>query len=331
MAGKLTTLRLEQRLAVCADHLTKAFEPDRQVLTDISFEVPAGTIVGFIGPSGCGKTTLVRLMTGAHAPTDGSVRVLGVDPTELSRSDRQEIGYLPQTPVLFRDLTVWHNLNFHASLNGVGFRRRQQLRDLIAFVELDGHEEKRVSQLSGGMQRRLALAAALVHDPRFLFLDEPTAGIDPILRQKFWERFRSLRDEGRTLIVTTQHVSEAASCDLVAVLSEGRLVTIDTPDGLRRRAFGADLVDVSTSNPVYGEESVRQIEALPGVHQVVERVDPLTLRLSVDDSSQLAQTLSDWCESRGVRLAEIREHVPDYDDVFVRIVEDHRASLGGES
>jgi ABC-2 type transport system ATP-binding protein len=269
-------------------------------------------------------------MTGSHAPTDGSVTVLGRDPTNLSRSDRQEIGYLPQTPVLFRDLSVWHNLNFHASLNGVGFRRRRRLRDLITFVELESHEEKRVSQISGGMQRRLALAAALVHDPRFLFLDEPTAGIDPILRQKFWERFRSLRDDGRTLIVTTQYVSEAASCDLVAVLSEGRLVTIDTPDGLRRRAFGAELVDVSTTDPLYGDETFRQIEALPGVNNVVERINPLTLRLSVDDSSQLAPVLSDWCASRGVKLAEYREHVPDYDDVFVRIIEDHRASLSGE-
>jgi ABC-2 type transport system ATP-binding protein len=330
MTGQSTTPRLERRPAVCADHLAKAFEPDRPVLTDISFEIPVGTIVGFIGPSGCGKTTLVRLMTGSHAPTGGTVSVLGRDPTDLSRSDRQEIGYLPQTPVLFRDLSVWHNLNFHASLNGVGFRRRRRLRDLITFVELESHEEKRVSQISGGMQRRLALAAALVHDPRFLFLDEPTAGIDPILRQKFWERFRSLRDNGRTLIVTTQYVSEAASCDLVAVLSEGRLVTIDTPDGLRQRAFGAELVDVSTSAPVYGDETLRQIETLPGVNQIVERIDPLTLRLSVDDISHLAPVLSEWLTSRGVELAEYREHVPDYDDVFVRIIEDHRASLSGE-
>ena len=314
---------------VVATNLFKSFNGEA-VVSDVTFTVPKGTIVGFIGPSGSGKTTLVRLMLGIHEPTSGSIALHGRPPTRLSRAERQDIGYLPQSPVLFRDLTVWHNVSFHASLYGVRFRRRRRLRELLDFVELGNDRNKHVSDISGGMQRRLALAGALVHEPTSLFLDEPTAGIDPILRQKFWDRFRALRDDGSTLVVTTQYVGEAANCDYVAVLSEGELVLIDTPEGLRRRAFGSDIVEIATVEP-QPDALFAELATLPGVRAVPERVDSVSVRFAVDNAAEIVPTLATWFEQRGVKLAGCREHLPDYDDVFVRIIERHRASLAGAS
>lgn len=315
--------------AVAATSVGKSYS-GTAVLTDLSFSVPVGTITGFIGPSGCGKTTLVRLMTGISTPSTGTMLVQGRNPEQLSRGERQDIGYLPQAPVLFQDLSVWQNLGFHASLYGVRLRRRTRLREMLDLVELEEHRRKRVRDLSGGMKRRLALAAALVHDPRLVFLDEPTAGIDPILRRKLWDRFRALRDAGRTLVVTTQYVGEAAWCDQVAVLSEGRLVVVDSPDGLRRAAGLPELVDVETAVAV-PDALVHELVTLPGATGQVRRTGPLTLRVGVAGAAEAMPRLTSVLEERGVRVVAASEHVPDFDEVFVEVIERHRSTLGAQA
>ena len=192
--------------------LTKTFGEDVAVQS-LNMQVPRGTIFGFVGPSGCGKTTTVRLLTGFYKPTSGSLSVLGKNPTSFLKSDREKIGYLIQQFVLYPQLTVWENLNFAASFYGVSVFRRRHLNKLLDFVELAGDKHKLARDLSGGMKRRLSLAATLVHKPELLFLDEPTAGIDPILRRKFWDYFKELQAEGHSLFITTQYVGEAAFCD----------------------------------------------------------------------------------------------------------------------
>ena len=232
--------------AICFEGVEKRFG-ESVVLHDIDLEVERGTIIGLIGPSGSGKTTLVRLMNGVYRPDSGTVRVLGDEPSDRPTADRTDIGYLPQDPVLFDELSLWENLNFHASLNGVPFRRRERLRALLELVDLSGEEKKLVSESSGGMKRRLGLAASLVHDPPLLLLDEPTAGVDPILRTRFWDRFREIAKAGTTIVITTQFVEEAALCDTVGVLSDGAVRAIGTPDELRRRSGvseGADWNDI---------------------------------------------------------------------------------------
>ncbi|MBN1584480.1 MAG: ABC transporter ATP-binding protein [Anaerolineae bacterium] len=227
------------------DMLTKKFG-DQVAVRELTFDVPKGTIFGFIGPSGSGKTTTIRLLTGVYKPTEGSGIVLGDEIGHFSHATKRRIGYMPQHFVLYPDLSVWANLNFAASVYGVSWWRRKRLNALLDLVELGEHKHKRARRLSGGMKRRLALAAALAHDPELIFFDEPTAGIDPVLRQKFWEHFEGLRQRGQTLFITTQYVNEASYCDLVAVLMEGRLLVIDTPDGLRRRALGGEVVNLAT-------------------------------------------------------------------------------------
>ncbi|MHB0859053.1 MAG: ABC transporter ATP-binding protein [Anaerolineae bacterium] len=297
--------------------LTKVFRRERAV-DGITFHVPRGSIFGCIGPSGCGKTTTVRLLTGVYKPTAGEAVVLGMHPTQFNTETRARIGYMPQLFVLYPELTVWENLNFATSIYGVSLKRKAHLLQLLEFVELLEHRNKPVRQISGGMQRRLSLAATLVHNPDLLFLDEPTTGIDPVLRRKLWDHFRALQDQGKTLFVTTQYVGEAAYCDLVGVLIQGRLLTVDTPEGLRRQAFGGDVVDLRTGQRL-DSDTLRQMAALPCV-QNVQRLDENHLRLVLEESSTEMPDLMEWAAAHSIEIDSMQEYVPPFDDVFVELV-----------
>lgn len=310
--------------AIVATGLAKHFG-DEVVISDLTMTLPRNSIIGLVGPSGCGKTTLIRLMTGTLVPTDGEITVNGVDPCRLSRDDRRHIGYLPQQPVLFPDLSVWNNLSFHASLYGVRLRRRGRLRAMLDFVDLYPDRRKRVRDISGGMQRRVALASALVHDPGLVFLDEPTAGIDPILRQRFWEHFRTLRDQGRTLVVSTQYVGEAAYCDLVAVLAHGHLITIGTPEQLRRTAYGGEIVEIVFADPP-PISVVQGLSQQPGALGPVNRPDASTVQVLVEDAAAFVPQAMRWLEGQQADVVSCQEHVPDLDDVFVRLVQRDKAA-----
>jgi ABC-2 type transport system ATP-binding protein len=290
---------------------------------DVNLDVDDVRVVGLVGPSGCGKTTLVRMLNGALAPDAGEVRIFDTDPRRFRRADQQRLGYLPQQPVLFPELTLWENLNFHASLNGVRFRRRARLEELLEFVDLAEDRSKKVHQASGGMQRRLALAATLVHRPEVIFLDEPTAGIDPILRRRIWERFRDLRDQGTLLVVTTQYVGEAAYCDDVGVLSDGQLLELYPPDALSRAVYGGEVVEL-TSAEVVPQPVLDEIVRLDEV-AAMERPSMTTTRIVVTDATRGVAAIGDVLARHGVTNAACEVAQIDYDDVFVRIIERHRA------
>ena len=294
------------------------------VLRGLDLTVPEGTIVGLIGPSGCGKTTTVRMINGTYRADEGTVTTLGKDPGSLSLRERQRIGYLPQQPVLFDSLTVWENLNFHASLNGVRLRRRARLEEMLELVELGEDRKKKVADASGGMQRRLALAATLTHRPALAMLDEPTAGIDPILRARFWTHFRELTDQGTTMVVTTQYVGEAAHCDLVGLLADGRLLHLAPPDELRRAAVGGELARVRTDRHV-DDATLTELAAVPGLEAEIERESDRTFGAVVDDASAALPVIEEWLRERGVDVVESEHVVVDYDEAFVRLVEAHRA------
>ena len=302
-----------------AQNLTKMFGENIAVQS-LNLQLPRGTIFGFVGPSGCGKTTTVRLLTGFYKPTSGTLSVLGKAPTEFSKSDREKIGYLTQQFVLYPDLTVWENLNFAASLYGVGLFRRGRLNKLLDFVELRGDKYKLARDLSGGMKRRLSLAATLVHNPELLFLDEPTAGIDPLLRRKFWDYFKGLQAEGHTLFITTQYVGEAAFCDLVGVMYDGRLLMIETPDGLRRKAYGGDVIGIRTNEELRFEHR-QQLESLPIVRGKVKIVSDQEIEVIVDDASTAVVTLLEWSQAQKLTVAMMEQKSPSFDDVFIRLIE----------
>jgi ABC-2 type transport system ATP-binding protein len=299
--------------------LTKNFG-DEVVLDSMDMYIPDGAIFGLIGPSGCGKTTTIRLLTGIYQPTSGEVSVFGKAPADFSSLDRENIGYLLQQFVLYPDLTVWENLNFSASFYGVSLFRDKRLNELLDFVELSEHKKKISRHLSGGMKRRLSLAAALVHNPQLIFLDEPTAGIDPILRYKFWEYFKEIQAEGRTLVVTTQYVGEAEYCDLVGVMFEGRLLLVDTPDGLRRNAFGGEIISLATNERIeYGHRM--DFENLPYIVGKLTVIDESKVEIITDeDANSVIPQLIEVCNQKGLSVKTIEKKTPSFDEVFVRLI-----------
>lgn len=304
--------------AVRARGLTKTFA-DGVGVHDLSLDVEAGTIFGFIGPSGSGKTTTIRLLTGILAPDSGELSVLGKTPADFDRSDRSRLGYMPQLSVLYPHLSIWENLAFTTSLFGVPWRgRRRLMREQLQLVELDDSRTRLLRESSGGMQRRLALAATLIHSPDLLFLDEPTAGIDPILRKKFWDHFVDLRDRGRTLFVTTQYVGEAAYCDRVGVLAEGRLIAVDTPEGLRRQAFGGEVLDVVFTEPLLAPQLDQLVEIVSATR--VERIGIREVRLVVADAGEASPQVTAWASEAGVEIESVEPYLPAFDDVFVELI-----------
>ena len=228
---------------------------------------------------------------------------------------------MPQLFALYPNLTVWQNLNFAASIYGVNLQRDARLNQVLDFVELAEHRSKLARQISGGMQRRLSLAATLVHEPELLFLDEPTGGIDPVLRRKFWDHFKALQQQGRTLFVTTQYVGEAAYCDYVGVMAAGQLLMVETPAGLRRRAFGGEIIDLRTNDPLTPAQ-LQYIRELPFVRGEVKRLDETGLRLVVNNASKAMPELLACCQAQKLALDAIEEYQPPFDDVFVELVKE---------
>jgi ABC-2 type transport system ATP-binding protein len=298
----------------------------REVLSGIDLTVPRGTILGIIGPSGAGKTTTIRLLTGAISPTRGEVSVMGRVPKRFRRADREQIGYMPQSFTLYEDLTAGENIDFVASLFGVLWRRRRKrVREVLKLVGLWDVRGRQAGRLSGGMQRRLELACALVHQPELLILDEPTAGIDPLLRGSIWEELHRLRDAGRTLLVTTQHVSEADECDRVAMIVRGRIIALAPPDELRRLATDGDLLDIETSAVFDGAV----LNGMRGIRAVTQD-GPRHLRIVVADAGSSLPDIVDKIKATGVEVASAREQRLSFDDIFAILVARHEDQLRAE-
>ncbi|MGE5328359.1 MAG: ABC transporter ATP-binding protein [Deltaproteobacteria bacterium] len=214
------------------EHVNRAFGK-KQVLFDIDFEVPYSQILGLLGPSGSGKTTLVKMIAGIDTATSGDVYLLDNKLPKLSIMNK--IGYMAQSDALYEELTAEENLHFFASMYNISrTKQKQRINEVMQIVNLTEHLKKQVKQYSGGMKRRLSLAIALIHEPPVLILDEPTVGIDPVLRKSVWNELYKLRDNGTTIIVTTHVMDEVEKCDNLGMIRDGRLIAMGTPDELKR-------------------------------------------------------------------------------------------------
>lgn len=212
----------------------------KTVLKNISLQVNKAETFGILGPSGSGKTTLVKLLNGIDEADAGEVHVMGVKMPALSML--QSIGYMAQSDALYTELSAKENLEFFASLYGLkGGNRVRRIADVMEVVNLQEHLRKRVDQYSGGMKRRLSLAIALLHEPPLLILDEPTVGIDPLLRQSIWRELKALNAKGTTIILTTHVMDEAEKCDRLAMIRDGELLAVDTPEGLLQATGSASI------------------------------------------------------------------------------------------
>ncbi len=200
-----------------------------EALKGVFLDIPKGRITGLLGPNGAGKTTLIKAMAGSVKPSSGRVSVFSHDPVRMRKDLRKRIGYMPQNPSVYEDLSASENITFFARLHGLE-DLNSRTEEILDFTGLKGRASDPVHTFSGGMKKRVSLACALVHDPELLFLDEPTAAIDPVLRKRFWEMFRHLADLGKTIIISTHLMEEALHCDMLALLSEGR-VLVSAPPG----------------------------------------------------------------------------------------------------
>jgi ABC-2 type transport system ATP-binding protein len=289
---------------------------------DLNLTLQKGSILGVIGPSGCGKTTTIRLLNGIYGPTSGEVFVFDKNPLKFNAADKARIGYIPQQFILYPNLSAEENMHFMGGIYGMtSSERKTKIKSLLEFVELEDARKRLARKMSGGMQRRLMLAGALLHDPDLLIADEPTAGIDPILRARIWDSFRELRNQDKTLLVTTQYVGEAAYCDLVAVMRNGRLVTVDTPKGLQRQAMDGEVVHIQVEESQQ-LETILFLEKLPQVHKV-ERLttEEGGMYVYVDDSGkEIPNLLAILNEQEGITPLITEPYLPPFDEVFVRLI-----------
>nr|PZN67514.1 MAG: ABC transporter ATP-binding protein [Bacillota bacterium] len=227
----------------------------------VSLTVPSGTVMGLLGPNGAGKTTLIRMLLGVLAPTAGTGRVLGYDLRTGADQIRRQVGYMSQRFSLYPDLTVAENLAFFGRVYGLGgeaLARRQE--ELLIWAGLADQRKTLAGDLGGGLRQRLAFACAILHRPPLLLLDEPTSGVDPMSRRKFWDLIYSLADGGTTVLVTTHYMDEAAHCDRLAMMNAGRLVAVGTPRELRERYAGGgglEQVFVNLARAGVGEAGAR--------------------------------------------------------------------------
>jgi ABC-2 type transport system ATP-binding protein len=306
---------METRYAVETHDLTRRFG-DFTAVDHVTFQVEAGEVFGFLGPNGSGKTTTIRMLCGLLAPSEGLGRVMGFDIGRESEAIKARIGYMSQKFSLYPDLTVAENLQFYADVYGIDRRERAARRaELIAMAGLIGRERELTANLSGGWKQRLALACAIVHRPRMLFLDEPTGGVDPEARREFWELIYRLAEEGVTVFVTTHYMDEAEHCNRIGLMYGGRLVALDTPAALKRSALDGEVLEIE-GEP---QERARTLAAAqPGVREVA----PYGARLHaiVDDAALRGRPIAAALASAGIAGARVEPIDPSLEDVFVALV-----------
>jgi len=234
--------------SVEVNHLTRNFN-NFFAVNDISFYIPQGEIFGLLGPNGAGKTTTIRVLCGIMLPSSGSVNVLGYNVTRNPNEVKSRIGYMSQKFSLYNDLTPVENINFYASIYGVPKKERaDRVKELIKMADLSRHEQQLTRNLSGAWRQRLALACAIVHRPSMIFLDEATAGVDPVSRREFWDLIYDLASEGVSVLATTHYMDEAEYCNTIGMMYQGKLVALASPETLKNNLPGV-LVQLDCDRP----------------------------------------------------------------------------------
>lgn len=279
----------------------------------ISFEVKEGELFGLIGPDGAGKTTIFRILTTLLKPDAGIATVLGLDIVADYKKIRSKIGYMPGRFSLYQDLSVEENLSFFASVFGTTVDANYDLIKPI-FKQLEPYKDRLAGALSGGMKQKLALSCALIHKPKALFLDEPTTGVDAVSRKEFWEMLHRLKEENITILVSTPYMDEAEQCDRVALIQEGNILSIDTPEKITER-FDKELWAVASAN------KYRLIQVLRE-YKYVESVQPFGQYVHYTDQRKdiSRKELMKYLQANGIKNSEVKKITPDIEDMFMRLM-----------
>jgi len=293
--------------------LCKSFGSFRAV-DHLSLTVQRGEIFGLLGPNGSGKTTTINMVSGLSVPTSGEVRVLGYDVRRQARQVRQILGAVPQETALYEELSAWTNMDFHADLFGIpGKEKKQRITNLLELVQLLDRKDSRVGTFSGGMKRRLALARALLHDPELIYLDEPTLGVDVQARRAIWDYVLALRDQGKTVLITTNYLEEAQMlCDRLAIIDHGKLIVVDTPENLKR-TYGGSVVELETTQPI---TVVEELRALAGVKDVVQEGN--RLKITTEGIDHVVPKIVNIVSQEN-DLKDIAVREPNLDEIFLQL------------
>ena len=299
-------------------NLTKQFKKTTAV-DGLDLGVRRGEIFGLLGPDGAGKTTTIRILCAIMDPSEGSARVAGFDTLKEPEEIKKRIGYMAQQFSLYGDLTVMENLVFFADVFQVSRADRQiRIPKLLGFARLTEFQSRRAAHLSGGMQKKLALACTLIHSPEVIFLDEPTTGVDPVSRREFWDILTELHLQGVTLFVSTPYMDEAERCSRVALMFEGTIVVCDEPERIKGLVEG-ELLEL---RPDRLRESRRLIEGLPGVLEVQTYGD--LLHVFVDDAAQRASSIQEALGSAGISVQGLRQTRPRMEEAFISLIRKRR-------
>jgi len=302
--------------AVETRDLVKTFG-DFVAVDRVTLEVSRGEIFGFLGPNGAGKSTTIRMLCGLLTPTSGLALVNGIDVAVDPEQVRRNLGYMSQRFSLYDDLTVEQNIDFFAGLYGVPRERRSQRKDyVLEMARLAEQRSTLTGSLSGGWKQRLALGCAILHDPPILFLDEPTSGVDPIVRGVFWDLIRGLSGTGHTIFVSTHYMDEAENCHRLALMHRGRVIALGAPAELRHQASAHSLLRLDSSQPL---ETMRALEDLPGVVDVA--VFGGGLKVTVHDGAAVMERIRQKLASAGITIRRLEKILPSLEDVFVSMIE----------
>ena len=296
-------------IVISIQNLTRRFG-DFTAVDHINFEVNAGEVVGYLGPNGSGKTTTIRMLLGLLAPNEGEATVLGYDVVRQSEEVRARVGYMSQKFAIYDDLTTLENLTFYGGVYGITDKDR--IKQTLELVGLSGHEHTLTRDMSTGWRQRLALGIALVHQPKLLFLDEPTSGVDPTARRAFWDLIYQLAETGVTVFVTTHYMDEAEYCERVGVMRDGKLLAMDTPTNLKKSIIKGDVWEVF-AHPL--ERGLDVLHELDGV----ERVGLAGDHLRVISSKVKEEAMQDLLSRNNIRVEKIERGEPTLEDVFLAL------------
>jgi ABC-2 type transport system ATP-binding protein len=299
-----------------ADHLSRKFGK-LWAVRDVSMRVPRGSIYGVLGPNGAGKSTTIRMLCGILDPTSGKGRVVGYDIATESEKIKQNIGYMTQRFSLYEDMTVEENLKFYASVYGLfGRAKDNRIAETIEQAGLVDRKKQLAGTLSGGWKQRVALASSTIHRPPLLFLDEPTAGVDPVSRREFWDQIHRIAGEGTTVLVTTHYMDEAERCHELAFIFRGELLASGTPrEIIDRRALSMSLLEIEAAQTLRAAELIRK---LPGVEEVNHF--GLVTRVASRGMPDPERAIRDALHEAGIALARFTATNPSVEDAFVSMV-----------
>ena len=309
----------DEPYAVETRDLTRRFGP-RVAVDHLNLRVRTGELYGFLGPNGAGKSTTLRMLCGILEPSEGGGTVLGLDLARESERIKSVIGYMSQRFSLYDDLTVAENLTFYSRVyEVVGGERSTRLARMVQLADLAGREDQLAGTLSGGYRQRLALACALVHAPKLIFLDEPTAGVDPVSRRNFWGLIRRLADQGTTIVVTTHYMDEAELCDNLGFIYQGRLIAQGSPAVIKSETFRRPVIEVEVADLRRASDVLADWDAVEEVVRVGTR-----LRVVLGPGRAGAAEVGDLLTRAGLPPRWVHDVEPSVEDLFVSFVDKER-------